>query len=59
MTEATADRYESLMTASDRRPSFLAKLYLYSALFVVAAIVVIPQRFERTTTPVPTQEVSA
>ena len=42
MTEATTDSFETTQTASERRPGFVVQLYLYVALFIVAAIVLIP-----------------
>lgn len=42
MTEAAADSFSSTQTASDRRPGFLVQLYIYAALFIVAAIILVP-----------------
>lgn len=42
MTEAAVQRYDTTLTASDRRPGFVVQLYIYAALFIVSAIILIP-----------------
>ncbi len=42
MTDATAGRIETSDTAPGPRPGFVTQVYLYSALFIVASIVLVP-----------------
>ncbi|MDO8358484.1 MAG: carbohydrate ABC transporter permease [Devosia sp.] len=42
MTDRAVDSFESTQTASDRRPGFVATLYIYGALALVALIVLVP-----------------